>query len=131
MIALADFLLARYAEEEALARAVRPIQMTGYNGDTPDVLSVFRHRERSQDGAVYSVADHESTVLLRYLTPERVLADIEAKREIVNAAILAEEACRARGYTQVTLVWPYRATCRALARAYADHLDFDPSWRLS
>lgn len=112
MSTLTDFLLARYAEEEALARAVRPIQMTGYNGDSPDVLSVFRHRERSQDGAVYSVADHESTVLLRYLAPERVLADLEAKRALLR--YLPGE----RYAIEDILVQPY-----------AEHPDFDPSWR--
>lgn len=158
MSAIIAFLLDRYDEEEALIRAVQPLQMTGYHGDALDIVSVYRHRQRGEDGAAYSVADRELTSLLRHLSPERLLADLEAKRAIVAAhldwPVLVEgplENTAEPRFDDVIfslrrqMEWvteqeyikkfgteaPTGRMMLALVQPYSQHPDFYPAWRLS
>jgi uncharacterized protein DUF6221 len=91
---LADFLLARIAEDERIARAAKAAD------DNPDTFS-----------DVSSAADHSH--YLRH-TPDRVLAECEAKRRIV------ESFSGAPLFAQVL---------RLLALSHADHPDYDQGWR--
>jgi hypothetical protein len=52
-------------------------------------------------------------------TPSRILADVQAKRAIVDQA--ACEHCATDGALQWAL--------RVLSYPYADHPDYDPRWR--
>ena len=105
---LADFLLARIAEDEADARYL----MVGLPPAT---------------GGPYSV-DH----------PARVLAECEAKRRIVELHGVddptgrlypgAPLACRVCDHDGSDRVYPCD-TLRTLAAVYADHPDYGESWR--
>jgi hypothetical protein len=102
-VTLTDFLLARLAEDEALALQVpegwvppfdRPLQ---WEGDY-DMLSVL---------------------------PARVLAEVEAKRQIVE---LLGDCHDGYVWDSGTGLRAELALC-ALALPYSDHPDFDPAWR--
>ena len=93
-VTLADFLLARIAEEEGLARAAKAAV------DDPDGFF---------DGS--PAADHHH---YQRHTPDRVLADCEAKKRIV------ESFSGAPLFAQVL---------RLLALAHADHPDYNQEWR--
>lgn len=120
---LVDFLRARLDEDEALAReapegpwhignAVDPTQPCG--------VYTFPGARLVADGLNWLVAEH-----IARQHPARVLAEVEAKREVVR---LAE---RAHDYHE-TFVNGFAAALegalRLFARAYRAHPDFDPAW---
>lgn len=99
---LTEFLLARIAEDEAVANHVRPDERPR----TRDALGLGSAR----DGFHSAVA----------ITSGRVLAECKAKRQIVAST---ERAMRlgTNGLGPSVL--------RELAAVYADHSDYDESWR--
>lgn len=113
---LTDFLLARIAEDEALASAVGP---------EPTV--------RTSDAAV--------TAFLEVWHPDRVLAECEAKRRIVDWHRLVDGLddddnpvrgcpnCIASGAVAPYLIAGPCLTIRLLALPYADHKDYREEWR--
>lgn len=101
---ITDFLLARIAEDEALAGAVEADNFSqGPIGTGDDPWPSER-----------AFAEH--------LTPARVLAECEAKRRIVERA-LGPVAHAGQDIER-------RAVLIDLASVYADHPDFDPAWAL-
>lgn len=61
--------------------------------------------------------------------PARVLADVEAKRRIVERCRWADESRSwENDYDMFDAGEQAFGTLLDLARPYADHLDFDPSW---
>jgi hypothetical protein len=124
-LTLADFLLARIAEDEAGYRRMA------------ETLSVAKQTMSGPVGARPTVV-HE-TILSR----SRLLAECEAKRRIVeehgndygdcttcsdgdDGACGDPECCGPA--SAVMKSWPC-PTIRLLALPYADHEDFDPEWR--
>lgn len=115
---IADFLLARIDEDEAVARAgvsgqADPENGWGYGGfGSPNALTphVGIIHERVQ-------ADH----ITRW-HPARVLAECAAKRAIVESWREADKMYGgdAGAYMDGVL--------RALASVYDDHPDYDPAW---
>jgi Family of unknown function (DUF6221) len=121
---LTEFLMARIAEDEAVARAVTPgpwwIEKTSSHMDTETwaVADIERFR-----GYTNHVSVGEDKPLAEYIArhdPARVLAECEAKREIIKAA---DEVGRGTGWitTQTFL--------QLLALPYADHPDYQQEWR--
>jgi hypothetical protein len=137
-LTLTDFLLARLAEDEAAARACaeafpspwevadRGWRVRIYAADVPDIgdhaepgdtrapcvieVEPQRHHRELNDGGwlsdrVEHIARHD---------PARVLADVEAKRRIVEWDV---EQPVDRGVLNI------------LASVYADHPDFREEWR--
>ena len=108
MSTLTDFLLTRIAEDEATALA----------GRNADVIWPLR-------GALGVVTTGEDLYLA--VTPDRVLAECEAKRRIIAAwpdpfgQWTAVQADAARAQKDPTL--------RALALPYATHPDYRDEWR--
>jgi hypothetical protein len=121
---LAEFLLARIAEDEALVP-----------GDDPDSWAGEPALEWGHDGLI--------------VNPHRILAECEAKRQIVilhgpmsvvpgnewfNDAHLTSEpmrlcrSCEPEKMFRREKSYPCR-TILALAQPYSDHPDFDPRWR--
>ena len=99
---LADFLLARIAEDETVAR------------EAQDQLDDWTARGLSVSGGVVdSVEAHK----YRWF-PTRVLAECEAKRRIVEER------------EKWNNVLGLNFACRALALPYADHPDYREEWRL-
>jgi hypothetical protein len=109
---LAAFLLDRIAEDEAVARAVSAEDWAeSWRGINPRRLEIVRH-----------IARHD---------PARVLADCDAKRRIVerlSGYLSSEHDPEPEGAWELLddHAW---ATLYALALPFADHPDYDPSWR--
>lgn len=128
---LVEFLRARLAEDERIAREAieqreqeiaRGVYRPGHEpGPEPDVLAVWD--------------DWTGGPGIR-MGPERLLADVEAKRRLID---LAEEATSLdmtvdgdrRVGIRDTDTEPYVGDLMlmVLALPYADHPDYDPSWR--
>ena len=112
---LAEFLLARIAEDEAVAKSVHEVE------------------PKSAAAVFTSLAAPTGTV---EMSPARVLAECEAKRRIVelhsnagadwNLAYCA--TCEDR-FRHDAAAWPC-PTLRALALPFADHPDFQEDWRV-
>lgn len=137
---LADFLLARIAEDEAVARAVVD-DMPRWD---------FPSWEGQHDQDSWSPAER---MALR-MSPARVLAECEAKRRIVEWHSEHEDCCEERYGRMVYDAEPELSagtdasgdltirqsigfepylgcvTLTHLAAVYADHPDYRPEWRL-
>jgi hypothetical protein len=142
---LTEFLLARIAEDEAQARAAVDI-----DGD-PDsgVWHVVGRRDGYEDcrieGADMIIYDegghtHDQSLHIARHDPARVLAECEAKRRIVEAAVEAQRGTdgwtRERLKTDTRSPLPewarrdaYAEALRALALPYADHPDYRQGWK--
>jgi hypothetical protein len=122
---LTEFLLARIAEDEAAAIAARGWQ-TG-----------SRHKGQPLDWSIH----------MDRWSPDRVLAECEAKRRIIEAHPLTHDVvavhsgetpgvacanCAALGRSEKDIVEDLGPcdTLLALASIYSDHPDFDEAWRL-
>lgn len=110
---ITEFLLARIAEDEDRAKMARGWQ-TG-----------SRHEGQPLDWSIH----------MDRWSPDRVLAECETKRRIVelHRAANGDGACDLCGGLDADLLrgqWPCE-TLIALASVYADHPDFDPAWSVS
>jgi hypothetical protein len=108
---IAEFLLARIAEDEAEVKFV--VESSGWMLDV--------HEDPS---------DETPPVLT--ISTARVLAECEAKRRVVkeHRQVKGESACRCcfGGFTSPGK-WPC-TTLQLLATPYIDHPDYDPAWRV-
>ena len=114
---LADFLLARIAEDESVAREATP----GHWVADRDFLDT----ESGEGGDAYiyasgqmivGAASDEDAAFVERNDPERVLAECEAKRRIVERF-----APTCNGYSELIAI---------LALPYADHPDYREEWTL-
>jgi hypothetical protein len=106
---LTEFLLARIAEDEAAAQAAERIDFVTFAG--------VRRRIRPD---LY-VTTRDRAHLIIETDPARVLAECDAKRRIVAADWRADDSGEATLIRQDVL--------RLLALPYADHPDYDETWR--
>lgn len=135
-----EYLLARLDEQEAAAREAVAIGKIHSRHDDAQVTTVLSWRwsllaESVVDGRTggYGTSHHPGAP-----TPEEVLADIAAKRELVE---LASEATgldmQVDGEFRVAnrdlAVEPYVGDLmiRTMLQTYAGRDDFDPSWTLT
>lgn len=155
-LTLADFVLARIAEDEAVARAASGTCWS--YGDVESVAGgmLYDETRRIADLTYEQADDHDGTIVRHLLSaeadangthiarhdPARVLAECAAKRAIVDEHSSREVAsldsdtwgqpfsvcrrCRDGAGRQIVAPCP---TLRALASVYADHPDLDPSWQ--
>ena len=143
---LTEFLLARIAEDEFHAQAG---ETKGGNWVQPDDNGWDSQAVECPDtNEIIVYAEGRPTLdQARHIArwdPHRVLAECEAKRRIVEQAAEAEEAHRSimdefggdgsprarverAGYGQAAET--LRRTLLLLALPYADHADYDESWR--
>jgi hypothetical protein len=119
-LTLTDFLLARFAEDEAVARAA--------SGDRWDRLSDGDPKFRkvvawglTPIGAMN--AEQDADHIARH-DPARALAEVETKRRTL--ALLDEVG--ERGIPRLT-IYTRDLLPRLLALPYASHPDYDESWR--
>jgi hypothetical protein len=101
---LAEFLLARVAEDEAVARAAG----TGWAGPEP----------------MGAIEGGDSV----FVSPARVLAECEAKRSVLALHRSGDAWC---DYCSHSVVDDRCPTIRALAAVFRDHPDFDPAWSVT
>lgn len=136
---LVEFLRARYAEEERFAKACAEVFPPPWDvndrghsasviADAPNFLTVAQyedppHGDTDWPGArLEHVGRHD---------PARVLADIEAKRAIVDLYLNGVAAVDAMLGQSPMLQANFNALRRVLellARPYADHPDCNPAW---
>lgn len=129
---IVEFLTARYKEDAAIARTA----MGRYADGSPWGPSWTYDREHFRvliDGqtavAAKDTGDADGAHIAHW-DPARVLADIAAKR-----AIVAEHQRLAEDYDRADLwrreqVEALNLVLLRFASLYAEHPDFDPSWRI-
>lgn len=123
---LTEFLLARIAEDEAVARAALVEAVYLHYGDTAaEALLGLAEGEGAQAVAVAHFARHD---------PARVLAECEAKRAAIDAAWDDHERiegewgmCQSR--EQMDAKDDVPAVIAHLAAIYSDHPDYRAEWR--
>lgn len=129
MTALVAFLHARLDEDERLAQAASSDAGAAWTlsaGTFPALVSPAGvRRVTGAESVLPHVGRHD---------PARVLAEVEAKRRILDVAdrLMADAAEQA--FEPGGSVWLiYHATANRLrqyvALPYADHPDYDPAWR--
>jgi hypothetical protein len=144
---LVEFLMARLDEDEAAARAaasppweveimshVKDASVThqtwevgrninfGYLGDDHEIVSYGTRDEgdgRSEANARH-IARHD---------PARVLAEVDAKRRIVERFELRDREFDLADPTSMALAASMHEALVLLALPYADHPDYDEAWR--
>ncbi|MFE2832133.1 DUF6221 family protein [Streptomyces mirabilis] len=131
---LVDFLRARLDEDEAAARAV-PADL-GHSWSDPGPWVMAGSGGGGREAEVAKAADALEMPLAEAVAhhiarhdPARVLAEVEAKRRIVD--LTAGMLSAAKGDSEVDHYGGLSAaedTLRLLARPFRDHPDFDPSW---
>ena len=122
MSSIVEFLRARLDEDEAQAREAVTIRQRTYSHqpwvNDPD------HELKAWD-------DHPAGVVL--LGPERLLAEVAAKRQVLDVhepepgagCLVCDHDCN---FGYVYGDGTGCTTIRALASVYADHPDYDPEW---
>jgi hypothetical protein len=104
---LTEFLLARIAEDGAVARRGMSEPAYLHWGD-----SAWEETYKMGEGEGCS---EEGAAFIEHMSPARVLAECEAKRRIV-----AQFQPSRNGYSDLLAL---------LALPYADHPDYNPEWR--
>lgn len=129
MTDLTDFLLARIAEDEAVAKAAIEDdggEDEGFSGQ----YGYLTGRTGSPLDHKPSFGDDAARLITRFAVPARVLAECKAKRQVVelyrgvskDARETRDELCCAgEAYLHDAL--------RVLALPYADHPDYRNEWR--
>lgn len=112
-VTLTEFLLARIADDEAVARKYRPHEYL-----------------TTRDGSELSGADQGGNDAIA-ITSGRVLAECDAKRQIValHDADADGRFCLSCGDGDYYGVGYPCPTARALALPYADHPDYRDEWK--
>lgn len=128
---LADFLLARYADEEAVARACEtpgPWHVGPVDSVTSDVAVAEVYGPEGADDEVAENVYATDAEHIALHDPARVLAECEAKRRIVEIATDQIRLSAREKWDN----WRDMATqtLSALALPYADHPDYREEWRL-
>lgn len=123
---LADFLLARYAEQEAANPAVKwRVRWNG--GVTSDYLS-----EAEARGAAAASARGGAELIgpVPRSKGRRARADLEAKRQIVDECVSRiESGDDGQGNLMTSGAHCGEFVLQQLAVPYADHPDYRPEWR--
>lgn len=138
---LTEFLLARIAEDEAVARrrvgtGFHHFERIPHEGKAGGRIGYWL--DDWQGSGFIDVTEH----IARH-DPARVLAECEAKRRIIELHHPKEpDGCDAWNDGRCIVCVKFHAdmdceqmaypcpTIRALAQPYADHPDFDPEWKL-
>lgn len=135
MTTLTSFLLARIAEDEAMARAAIDPHETDNAGHWEFVEYPYEggspHPRGTLDAGTsgYDPGLPWSDLVNRF-DPARVLAECEAKRELVAGWSAFLDGAPKWAETEMpSLLEMARRSLAILALPYADHADYDESWR--
>lgn len=135
MTELVDFILARVAEDEALARSATAGDRTGNWWLDPDEGGITEVSCLEVQGFVTAV-DQDAAHIVRH-SPASVLRECEAKRRIVEQAgeasgdrgqVIQEFAVGDAEVDDMYASDPGELILRALASVYAEHPDYRPEW---
>ena len=134
---LIEFLRERLDEEEATAVEAGPAPWcwSGLDGDYPTldsgtdacILTAWVHGD---DGGI--VVERPDAAHIAYWDPARVLAEVAAKRAIIDGLSVFESRLdldgEPVGMIRTLTGRAYRLATLTLAQVYAEHPDFDPAW---
>lgn len=137
---LIEFLKARLAEDEAIARyfrneedeyhwTVRKLEGPGYGTDEARIIQLSDSVDR---GYVHLGMDRLNGWDARHIArhdPARVLREVEAKRRILELHVFGERVCDQCSNDWHTEMRPC-LTLRALALPFADHPDYREEWKV-
>lgn len=140
---LAEFLLQRIAEDDAVARAATPSEKWWNWDGAGDKSATVRAHEGPYIGSRMSNAD---ATLIAVFDPARVLIECDAKRRIVEVVVgswpseyIEQQLLTHRGPHSLTdpetgkvemfEEWTTIRLLRLLALPYADHSDYRQEWR--
>ncbi|MDP8927930.1 MAG: DUF6221 family protein [Actinomycetota bacterium] len=125
---LVTFLRARLDEIEQAARAVKPLaNVPVIGGPQRQEFTHGRLTFAAEDGYPKRLADQEAAAHFSRHDPARVLADVEAKRQVVE---LHDDQHDCPGNPPAyEFPYPGCATLRALALPYETHPDYREEWR--
>ena len=157
MSELVEFLRARLARDEQIARAATPgpwrwdIRNEGSMDEQPELVSTTAPTETSilltaagEFDAGFVCVDSPDREHIARHDPARVLAEVDAKRRIIDEhmptpvdAVAWEDdqaapfGCRTCAFSSEEGVrgWGYCLTLRLLALLYASHKDYREEWR--
>lgn len=114
---ITEFLLARIARDEGLAQAI----VDHFGGEVEWESGGWEHNQLSD----------VASMMQRAYSPDRVLAECESKRQIVESATAhlqyAEQFPRDEEAGHQTPIW--ETVLSYLAAVYADHPDYRDEWR--
>ena len=119
---LTEFLLARIAEDEVVARLAQSV-IAGTDGDWQDVTQPLT-LAKTLAGELWAQKYGYAYEHIARHDPARVLAECEAKRRIVEAHRKQVEDDDPRAWIVASQI-----ALRSLAAVYADHPDYDEAWR--
>jgi len=123
---LTEFLSARIAEDEAVARAAHegPWEREDDQVRMALIPATSQTRVRANEWLCDSISDADAEHIARY-DPPRVLAECEAKRRIVEAAADYSPELEHGDNGE----WAFGIVLRLLALPYVEHPDFREEWR--
>jgi hypothetical protein len=132
---IVEFLLARIAEDEAVARAATVAPWIPVDGtvQSPGVPVGMQGPWEHTSPVTRFTLDRDAAHIARF-DPAWVLAEVEAKRQIVaEAREIVDDPEKDWGDVDSLddhHVQAFAFTFRALASVYRDHPDFDPAWEV-
>lgn len=131
MTTLAEFLLARIAEDETAAKAAPPLEHNyDMGGHRQDERWVFDRRLPSSADGMGNWSPHNGspTTAAHFSRhdPARVLAECAAKRSILQQCNDVQRVQRRCGDPELLSI---RHIVRCLALPYAEHPDYNEEWR--
>lgn len=118
---ITEFLMARIAEDEALATSVRSAQLK-------DVADGLYKAESVEPSLALWSSDGNFGQPALYADPARTLAECEAKRVIVTVAYELESFDFSNDGSYAHVARHQNAILRVLAAVYADHPDYQQEW---
>lgn len=144
---ITEFLLARIAEDEELAKGATPGPWTTMTEETADGENIYytveHGTEQLCDMALTSRQGWHDAEHIAHHDPARVLAECAAKRAIIEEhspvdysgiGMKSPNACNLCGVEKTMSDWEWDEnsypcnTLRALAAIYADHPDYQEAW---
>jgi hypothetical protein len=127
---LAAFLLARIAEDEALARAAHDTRARWWRYKRSQTHGVWASAEEGGPGrrVAYAATSADQDHITHW-DPTRVLVECKAKRRMVTLHHPAPSDDAAAGRCQHDGQRHPCPTLRLLALVYGDHFDYRQEWR--
>ncbi|HEY2086321.1 MAG TPA: DUF6221 family protein [Mycobacterium sp.] len=128
---IVEFLTARYTEAEKVARAVKPLgEVIVMGGERhPETFGHSRYTVASADGYPRTLSDPEASKHFARYEPAEVLADLAAKRAILDEyeriALSADTYPCAPNFASLIAMG---GCLKILALPFADHDDYDQAW---
>jgi hypothetical protein len=140
---LVEFLTARLDEDEASARAASPSPWQYGDVDSVAGGSLYDATRMIGDLHYEQPDDHDGSIVRHLLSgeadangahiarhdPARVLADVKAKRAIVELRAALSQMDRADDRWEAGQIQSADFAVRHLATAYADHPDYRQEWK--